>query len=212
MGFVTIDHSMSLDGFITGPNPDPATPLGTGGERIFAWMMAAPQENEGTRLLSEAYDEVIGSGEEGTGAVIMGKRMFENIDGPDGWVAPNGHQFDWPVFVLTHEVRPAVTKGKTPFTFINDGPAAALAQAQAIAGQKRVAVNGGDTCQQFLRAGLVDEMRIHLVPVFLGGGVRLFDRVEESPRAMTFAGGEQTGGATHLTFRFADGGTESSGS
>lgn len=204
MGFVAIDHSMSLDGFITGPDPDPANPLGTGGERIFAWMMdPAGMQADGTRLQSDAYEEVIGSGIDGTGAVIMGKRMFEMIDGPEGWVAPNGFRFPWPVIVLTHEVRPAVTKGITRFTFVNDGPEAALAVAGALAGEKRIAVNGGETCQQFIRAGLVDEMTIHLVPVFLGGGVRLFDQLEAGPRAMTFAGGSQVGGVTHLSFRFA---------
>ncbi|MGB3328118.1 MAG: dihydrofolate reductase family protein, partial [Thermomicrobiales bacterium] len=79
-------------------------------------------------------------------------------------------------------------------------------------GDQRIAVNGGETCQQFLRAGLVDEMRIHLVPVFLGGGVRLFDQVGESPRAMTFGGGEQVAGVTHLSFRFADAGAGSTDS
>jgi dihydrofolate reductase len=202
MGLVTIDHSMSLDGFITGPDPTPEHGLGIGGERIFAWMMDAPAR-DGTRILSDAYDEMIGSETDATGAVIMGKRMFEIIDGPDGWVAPNGYQFPWPVFVLTHEVRPPETKGKTRFVYVNDGPESALAQAQAVAGGKRIAVNGGNTCQQFLRAGLVDEMRIHLVPVFLGGGVRLFDRVGESPRDLVFIGGQQLGGVTHLDFRFA---------
>lgn len=204
MGLVAIDHSMSLDGFITGPEPDPANPMGTGGDRIFAWMMApAGAQADGTRLQSDAYEEVIGSGIDDTGAVIMGKRMFEMIDGPEGWVAPNGFRFPWPVVVLTHEVRPPVMKGITRYIFVNDGPDSARAVAQEFAGEKRIAVNGGETCQQFIRAGLVDAMTIHLVPVFLGGSVRLFDRLGESPRAMTFAGGSQVGGVTHLSFRFA---------
>lgn len=204
MGLVAIDHSMSLDGFITGPNPDPATPLGTGGERIFAWMRdPAGTQTDGTRLQSDAYDEGIGADIDGTGAVIMGKRMFEMIDGPEGWVAPNGFRFPWPVIVLTHEVRAPVTKGITRYTFVNDGPEAALAVARELAGEQRIAVNGGHTCQQFIRAGLIDEMTIHLVPVFLGGGVRLFDQLGESPRSMTFGGGHQVGGVTHLSFRFA---------
>ncbi|MGC4190169.1 MAG: dihydrofolate reductase family protein [Thermomicrobiales bacterium] len=202
MGPVTIDLSMSLDGFITGPDPTPEQGLGIGGERIFAWMMDAPAR-DGTRILSDAYDEMIGTDIDSTGAVIMGKRMFEIIDGPEGWMAPNGYRFPWSVFVLTHEVRPTITKGITTFTFVNNGPEAALAGARAKAGEKRIAVNGGETSQQFLRAGLVDEMRIHLVPVFLGSGVRLFDRIGESPRAMTFTGGQQLGGVMHLAFRFA---------
>jgi len=207
MGKVALDHSVSLDGYITGPNPGPENPLGEGGDRIFAWMMAEPDAPgddgaDDAQMLSEAYEDVIGGGLDETGAVIMGKRMFEMIDGPEGWVAPNGYQFTWPVFVLTHEVREPVTKGKTAFTFINDGIESALAQAKAVAGDKIVAVNGANTSQQYIQAGLLDEISIHLVPVFLGGGVRLFDHLGVSPRDLEFAGGKQVAGVTHLQFRF----------
>jgi dihydrofolate reductase len=204
MGKVLIDKSVSLDGFITGPNPGREHPLGVGGEVIFAWMMAprpAPETDTGDakRPLSEEYDEVLGDTMEHSGAVIMGKRMFEIIDSPDGWVRPDGYQFDWPVFVMTHEVRPPVTKGKTPFTFVNDGPESALAQAMDAAGDKHIGVAGGNVCQQFISAGLVDELSIHLVPVFVGDGVRLFDRLPPSQFECT--GVHAGNGVTHLTYR-----------
>lgn len=201
MSKVGIDKSISLDGYITGPNPRKDQPLGEGGEVIFAWMMAPQPEVEEaptTRSQSDEYHEVIGEAMSETGAVIMGKRMFENIDSPDGWVRPDGYQFDWPVFVLTHEVREPVTKGKTPFTFVNDGPENALAQALAVAGGKVIALGGGNTCQQFIRAGLVDQITLHLVPVFMGDGVRLFDGL--APRKFTCTSVRKGNGVTHLTY------------
>ncbi len=170
-------------------------------------MMTGPEAHRDgstgdTGMLSEAYDDVIGGSLDETGAVIMGKRMFEMIDNPDGWVAPNGYQFTWPVFVLTHEVREPVTKGKTAFVFINDGIESALAQAKAAASDKNIGIAGGNVAQQFIQAGLLDEVSIHLVPVFLGGGVRLFDHLGVSPRELEFTGGKQVAGVTHLRFRF----------
>lgn len=202
MGKVTIDKSMSLDGYITGPNPTKDQALGEGGEAIFAWMMAqepSPDPSEGRRELSEEYEDVIGETMEQAGAVVMGKRMFEMIDSPEGWVRPDGYRFDWPVFVLTHEVRTPVTKGKTPFTFVNDGPESALRQARAAAGDKNIGVAGGNVCQQFIEAGLVDEITIHLVPVFLGGGVRLFDHLSQTEFECTNV--RRGHGVTHLTYR-----------
>jgi dihydrofolate reductase len=173
MGKVGLDKSVSLDGYITGPNPGPGQPLGEGGDRIFAWMK--PYEETSFR-----DNEVLGGALESTGAVIRGKRSFEIIDGPEGWVAPDGTAFEWPVFVLTHETREPVTKGKTPFTFVNDGIESALEQAKAAAG-KNIGVMGANVAQQFIKAGLLDDIQIHLVPVLLSGGVRLFDHLGIEP-------------------------------
>jgi dihydrofolate reductase len=188
MGKVVIDKSMSLDGYITGPNPTKDQALGEGGEVIFAWMMAPQPEEpaaDGRRAVSEEYDEVLGDTMESSGAVIMGKRMFEMIDSP--------------VFVMTHEVREPFIAGKTPFTFVNDGPESALHQAMEAAGDKGIGVAGGNVCQQFIEAGLVDEISVHLVPVFLGGGVRLFDHL--SPMQFECTGIRAGNGVTHLTYR-----------
>jgi len=211
MGKVALDKSVSLDGYIAGPNAGPENPLGDGGTRIFAWMMADPAAtgNSGAgAMLSEAWDEMFGDSFAATGAVIMGRRMFENIDSPNGWVAPDGTAFTWPCFVMTHEIRPPVTKGQTPFTFVNDGIESALAQARAAAGDKNIGLAGASIAQQFIQAGLLDEIHLHLVPVFLGGGVRLFDHLGVSPRALEFAAGKQVAGVTHLAFHFAPGATE----
>lgn len=206
MGKIALDKSVSLDGYITGPNPGPDSPLGDGGDRIFAWMMAHSDETDGsyrTGMLSEAWDEMYSDPFITTGAVIMGKRMFEMIDSPNGWVAPDGTAFTWPCFVLTHEAREPVTKGQTPFTFVNDGIESALSQARAIAGDKNIGLAGANVAQQFIQAGLLDEIHLHLVPVFLGGGVRLFDHLGVSARALEFTAGKQVAGVTHLSFRFA---------
>jgi len=151
---------------------------------------------------------VIGDVVETADAVIMGKRMFELIDSPDGWVRPDGVAFTMPIFVLTHEVREPAIKGKTPFTFVNDGVESALAQAKAAAGDKDIGLAGANVAQRFIRAGLVDEISIHLVPVFLGGGVRLFDQPGITPRELELAGGKQVAGVTHLRFRFTGGGDD----
>ncbi len=196
MGMIGLDKSMSLDGFITGRNPGPDQPLGEGGDRIFAWMMADRPER-----LSTEYTETLGDALTATGAVIMGKRSFEIIDSPEGWVAPNGTPFPWPVFVLTHEEREPVTKGKTAFTFVNDGIESALARAKAIAGEKHIGLMGGNVAQQFIKAGLVDEITIHLVPVFVGGGIRLFDHLGVAPIELECTSVEAAPGVTHLRFR-----------
>jgi dihydrofolate reductase len=117
VGQVLLEKSVSLDGYITGPNPGPDNPLGEHGDLVFAWMMGNRSEKNFIR-----NNELLAEGFESTGAVIIGKRMFEIIDGPDGWVAPDGTPFEWPVFVLTHEVREPVTKGKTTFTFVTRVP------------------------------------------------------------------------------------------
>lgn len=205
MGTVALDKSISLDGYIAGPNAGPENPLGDGGMQIFDWMMAdhAAGDSDTGAMLSEAWDEMFHDTFTATGAVIMGKRMFENIDSPNGWVAPDGTAFTWPCFVLTHEAREPVTKGQTPFTFVNDGVESALAQARAAAGDKNIGLAGASVAQQFIRAGLLDEIHLHLVPVFLGGGVRLFDHLGISSRDLEFTAGKQLAGVTHLAFRFA---------
>ncbi|MCA1703846.1 MAG: dihydrofolate reductase family protein [Actinobacteria bacterium] len=196
MGIVGLDKSISLDGFITGPNPGPDQPLGEGGDRIFAWMMANQSEENFLR-----NNEILGEAFVSTGAVIMGKRSFEIIDSPEGWVAPDGTAFEWPVFVLTHEAREPVTKGKTPFTFVNDGIESALEQAKAAAGDKNVGLMGANVAQQFIKAGLLDEIQIHLVPVFLGGGVRLFDHLGTEQIELEHTRVIEAPGVTHLRFR-----------
>lgn len=200
MAKVVFDITTSLDGFVAGPNDSPEQPLGEGGEKLHEWVygLASWREPHGleggeTGRDSDVLEEAMGN----LGAVILGRRMF---DLAQGW--GDEPPFHAPVFVLTHEARdPLPKKGGTTFTFVNDGIESALERAQAAAGGKDVGIAGGaNTIQQYLGAGLVDEFQIHVAPLLLGGGVRLFDqapadlelettRVLESPRV------------THLKFR-----------
>jgi dihydrofolate reductase len=177
MAKVRADISMSLDGFIAGANDSPELPMGEGGERLHEWIfelaswrkrhgLSGGRADQDSELLEEAFA--------GVGAVVLGKRMFENAK---GW--GDEPPFHVPVFVLTHEVRePLAKEGGTTFTFVTDGVESALAQARAAAGDGDVSVGGGaNTIQQFIRARLLDEIQVHVVPVLLGGGIRLFDNL-----------------------------------
>jgi dihydrofolate reductase len=174
MGKVTFDISMSLDGFIAGPNDTPDNGLGDGGEALHEWVTSLEtwrvrhgyeggEVNPDSDILDEAF--------EGVGGIIVGRRMFDNArewgDEPP---------FHMPVFVLTHHERDSVEKqGGTTFHFVN-GIEAALEQAREAAGDRDVSIGGGaSVIQQYLAAGLVDEFQIHVVPLALGGGVRLFE-------------------------------------
>jgi dihydrofolate reductase len=143
------------------------------------------------------------------GAVIMGRRMFSGGEGPwkddpnaDGWWGDEP-PFHNPVFVLTHHPRETVTKqGGTSFTFVTDGIESALEQAREAAGDKDVHVSGGaDIAQQYLRARLLDELLIHIVPVFLGGGRRLFENLGDDPPKLELASAIEAPGVTHATYR-----------
>jgi dihydrofolate reductase len=185
---LVLDISMSLDGFVAGPNPSLEQPLGEGGERLHEWVfdLASWRERHGLSGGESNRDaEVLQESIDATGAVVMGRRMFSGGEGSweddpraDGWWGDEP-PFRVPVFVLTHHARETVTKqGGTSFTFVTDGIEAALEQARAVAGDKDVALGGGaSVAQQYLKAGLLDELQIHLVPVLLGGGTRLFDRL-----------------------------------
>ena len=200
MGKVVFEISMSLAGFIAGPNDRPGLGLGEGGERLHQWAyelaswrerhgLAGGQTNRDAELLDEALRN--------TGASIVGRRMFDNA-GEWGDNPP----FDMPVFVLTHQAREPLVKGGTTFTFVTDGIESALAQARAAVGAKNVAIGGGaNVAQQYLRAGLLDEIEIHLVPILLGGGIRLFDRLGDAQIELERMRVIDSPAVTHLRFR-----------
>jgi dihydrofolate reductase len=196
---VFVDITMSLDGFIAGPNDGPGNGLGDGGEELHEWVydLAAFREPHGqeggivnadSKLLDEAMNR--------PGAIICGKRMFENAE---GW--GDDPPFHKPVFVLTHKAREELAKaGGTTFTFVTDGIESALKQARTAAGDKDVSIAGGaDTVQQFIKAGLLDEMRVHIAPLMLGGGVRLFDRLPQAKLEKARAIDSDL--VTHLSYR-----------
>ena len=204
MGKLILDISMSLDGFVAGPDPSLDDPLGKGGEGLHEWVVATAdwRESHGKSGGEKNVDsDVIAEQIERIGATIMGRKMFSGGEGPwdddprsSGWWGDEP-PFRHPVFVLTSHEREPLELGATTFTFVTDGIESALEQARAAAGEKDVGIGGGgDVAQQYLRAGLVDEMQIHVAPVFLSGGVRLFEgvgpdlkleitRVIESPAA-----------------------------
>jgi dihydrofolate reductase len=208
-----VDISISLDGFVAGPNQTLDEPLGRGGELLHEWGFAARAWREAHGLEggeTNVDSEVVEEGIAGVGATVMGRRMFSGGDGPwendpnaDAWWGDDP-PFHHPVFVLTHHEREPVTKeGGTTFTFVTDGIESALEQARAAAGEGDVAVAGGaDVIQQYLSAGLVDEIQLHVAPVLLGGGVRLFDGpVPDPPYALERARViESPTGVTHVKY------------
>jgi dihydrofolate reductase len=183
--------SMSLDGFVAGPDQSVKNPLGVGGEQLHEWVFPLrtfKTLHGGEGGITGPDDDVLAENAANIGATIMGRHMFGG--GTGGWPDPpwNGWWGDDPPFhsavlVLTHHARaPQEMKGGTTFHFVTDGIHAALEWATRAAGGRDVAVAGGaDAIQQYLRAGLIDEMDIHVVPVLLGGGARLFDRTDGVP-------------------------------
>ena len=184
MGIVVIDMSMSLDGYVAAPNDVPGNGLGDDGMRLHNWWFDNPA----------VFEPVLDGLIENTGAVIMGRRTYDNsiLEWGDG--GPIG---DVPCFVLTHD---PPSSASPLFTFVTDGVESALAKARAVAGDKRIGLMGADVPRQFLAAGLVDEIRIHLVDVLLGAGRRMFD---ELPQRVELKQVElyEAGGVAHIAYR-----------
>ncbi|MEV8611052.1 dihydrofolate reductase family protein [Amycolatopsis sp. NPDC051373] len=187
MGKVVAEISMSLDGVVAGPGTDTDNRLGRDGELLHTWMA------HGT----EADHDVMAGFFTGTGAFVLGRTTFDmgiDVWGPDG-------AFERPAFVLTHRPAEPLERGKTTFTFVTDGPEAALAQAREAAGERDVVLMSGSAISQYLRLGLVDELRLHLVPLLFGDGVRLFDDFAGRRVALERTDVVTTPTMTHLTYR-----------
>jgi dihydrofolate reductase len=180
---------MSLDGFVTEPDPGGEHPLGRDPGRLHDWMFDAK-----TPADAEIVDETFAR----AGAVVIGKRMFDVGFEPWGDPPP----FGMPVFVLTHTPRdPLPMQGGTTYHFAAGGLDAALAAARAAAGEKDVGIWGGaNTVAQYLQAGLLDELNLHVIPLLLGSGVRLFDGLDPTALELTKTRSIDTPRATHLRF------------
>jgi dihydrofolate reductase len=213
MAKLILDISMSLDGFVAGPNQTLDDPLGKGGEQLHQWALAtkAFREAHGRSGGEATVDsEVIEESLRNVGATVMGRQMFSGGKGPweddpnaDAWWGDDP-PFHHPVFILTHHAREPVTKqGGTTFTFVTDGVESALEQAREAAGDKDVAVGGGaNVAQQYLDAGLLDEFQLHVVPVFLGDGVRLFENdLGREQRKLECTRVLESPAVTHLRYR-----------
>jgi dihydrofolate reductase len=201
MGKVVVQLSMSLDGFIAGPNDGPENSLGDGGEQLFKWYSGGDTDFKwpsGTMTskvsaVSAAHlREMIPT----IGALVTGRRTFDIARAWGG-----RHPLNIPVVVMTHTIPHEWAEKDSIFTFVVDGVESAVARAQRIAGSKNVAVCAASVTQQCLQAGLLDEIHIDLVPVLLGGGVRLFDHLGDEPIELERMGVIEAPGVTHLAFR-----------
>jgi dihydrofolate reductase len=204
--------SISLDGFVAGPNQSEQNPLGEGGEGLHDWVvqLAAWREahgrqggevNASTRITEESMENI--------GAAVMGRNMFGPIGGGPwgdgqwkGWWGDNP-PYHYPVFVVTHHPRdPVEMEGATTFHFVTDGIESALEQARRAAGDKDVfLLGGGQIIRQYLAAGLLDELELHVVPVLLGGGSRIFDNLGEAGVQLEQVRAVEAPGVAHLKYR-----------
>ncbi|TDD77634.1 dihydrofolate reductase family protein [Actinomadura rubrisoli] len=185
MASIEANISMSLDGFVTGPNINEYPGLGEGGDVLHDWVNGADQAET---LRWNLFDPA--------GAVVTSRKVFEDAGGwgEDGF-------YRMPVFVVTHRPHEVIVKGKTTFTFVTEGVEHAIAQAAAAAGERKVHVMGGASIvQQALKAGLVDELFLHVAPVILGDGTPLFDHVG-GPIRLESTEVVESQSATHLRFR-----------
>ena len=186
MSSVRCQISISVDGFVAGPNQSLENPIGEGGMRLHQWLLETAfwREQHGEAGGPETKDSTVVRGLfTNVGAYIMGRKMFGGGDGPwnESWTGWWGDDppYHVPVFVLTHHARkPLAMQGGTTFNFMTDGIESALRQARSAAGDRDIEIAGGaHTVQQYLRAGLLDELYLHIVPVMLGAGERLLENV-----------------------------------
>jgi dihydrofolate reductase len=210
MSKVRVHISTSLDGYVAGPNQTQEDPLGEGGEQLHQWVFELkawrePHGMEGGE--DNASNRVVAGENANVGAEIMGRGKFGPASrgpwGDDPWPGWWGDDppFHKPVFVVTHHEREPLTLSDTTFTFVTDGIESALAQAREAAGDKDVFIGGGaDIINQFLAAGLVDEIELHVVPIILGGGERLFAGVGPDVKLEQVRVVEAPG-VTHLKYR-----------
>jgi dihydrofolate reductase len=202
MAKVVVALTMSLDGYVAGPNDGKHLPLGEGGEALFEWYFNGdtPSRHYDRFRLSKRSAEVFDAGIDSCGAVVTGRRTYDiaNAWGGDGPVPGR------PLFVLTHNVPAEVPETSVPYTFVTDGIQSAIEQAKAAAGDKYVGLAGSQAAQQCLRAGLLDEIWLAVAPLLLGGGVRLFDHIGGPVRLETINVVDAPG-VTHLSYRVAGG-------
>jgi dihydrofolate reductase len=209
MAKVIVALTMSLDGFIAGTNDGPEQGLGDGGMRLFDWYFTGDTPIRAYQAAAErgvpvppfkldkasvpVFEELIETG----GAVVTGRRTYDIATGWGG----NGPLPGVPLFVVTHRVPEEVPQGESRYTFVTDGVESAIAQAAAAAGDRYVSLMGASVPQQCLRAGLLDEIQIHLVPVLFGSGVRLFDHLGADHVELDLVKVVDAPGVTHLRYR-----------
>jgi len=200
MGKVTFNMTMSLDGFVAGPNDGPENGLGDGGEGLFNWYFSGDTEvfmSEGVPPLkvSKQSAEILKEAISNAGAGIWGRRTFDIAHAWGG--KPPGS----PAFIVTHHVPQEWVKEGSPFIFVTHGVESAIRQAKKAAGDKDVVICTPSILQQALRAGLVDEIHIDVAPMLIGGGVSLFDQLGRGPINLECMRAIQEPNVIHLGFR-----------
>ena len=200
MGKVTFNMTISLDGFVAGPNDSPENGLGDGGDALFNWYFSGDTDvymSEGVPPLkvSKQSAEILKDGISTIGAGIWGRRTF---DIAHAW---GGHPPGSPAFIVTHHVPQEWVKEGSPFIFVTDGVESAVRQARKAAGEKDVVICTASILQQCLNAGLVDEIHIDVAPLLLGQGVRLFDHLNINPVQLERIRVVDAPGVTHLGYR-----------
>ncbi len=192
---------MSLDGFIAGPNDGPENSLGDGGDRLFKWYFSGDANQEvpsGNRLfkMSQEGADLIREASQEAGVLVTARRTFDIAHAWGG-----KHPMDVPIVVMTHRVPQEWVKEGSPFTFVTDGIESAIATARQIAGDKNVVIGAPSVVQQSLKAGLLDEIHIDLIPTLLFGGVRLFDHLGIQPVDLELTDATANPGVIHLNYR-----------
>jgi dihydrofolate reductase len=200
MGKVTFNMTMSLDGFVAGPNDNPENGLGDGGEGLFKWYFSGDTEvklSEGTPVLkiSKKSAKLLKEGIKGYGAGVWGRKTF---DIAHAW---GGNPPGSPAFIVTHRIPQEWVKEGSPFTFVTDGVESAIHQAKQAAGDKDVVICTASILQQALKAGLVDEINVDVAPILIGGGVSLFDRLGTGPIELECTRVVEAPNVTHLSYR-----------
>jgi dihydrofolate reductase len=188
MAIVICDMSVSLDGYVTGPNDSRENPFGDGAHSLHDWLSDAATDTD-RALLRDSIG--------GIGAIVMGRRSFDKNEGDGGW-GDAGPLGDTPCFVVTHT--PPEREHPPVYTFVTDGVVAAISQAKEAAGERAVGLHGATVMQQALPLGLVDEFRLHVVPILVGGGTPLFGQLSEAV-SLERIDVVATPAATHLRFR-----------
>jgi dihydrofolate reductase len=200
MGKVVFNMTVSLDGFVAGPNDGPDNGLGDGGDALFTWYFSGDTEipiSDGNMVLkvSAQSAEILKEAMATYGAGVWGRRTF---DIARAW---GGHPPGSPAFIVTHTVPQEWVYQGSPFTFVTDGVESAIHQAKQAAGEKDVVVCTASILQQCLKLGLMDEIHIDLAPVLLGAGVRLFDHLGAAPIELERTRVVEAPGVTHLRYR-----------
>jgi dihydrofolate reductase len=197
MGDVVVGLTMSLDGFIAGPNDGPDNPLGDGGTKIFDWWTAGTERlGPDDRFVPPARSRAVVEEMFQCGAIITGRRTFDIANGWGGH-----HPLGAPFFLLTHRPVDHFVGPGTDGTVVTDGIHSALDQARTVAGDRPIAVGAADVAQQYLKAGLVDEIHIDLVPVVMSGGISLFAHLQGHEPRLECTRVVESDGVTHLRYR-----------